>query len=427
MAMQLSSVPRFSAHDPAASGEGSLDPLGMEASAERLAEQLLPGMTARMERVRMLTFMAVSAHVTDPYADDYTKDQTTPSFLVFEWMYAEALARDDTEAQGIPGIQTASKAVRGGGRLAARIYLKSPRALGMHGFYRRLAEATRIIDSSGRIRENGELLVEAWERGQGLDGFLENRGYGGVALWGLRRDLEEGLKSSKCELKLQSRGAMALRQSLTPAFRTRTSYERRFLRQILEEDERRKQSLELLDGVQNDNGLTERDLAVVIKRQGSKELASSARCLIAYENLAVLLQEAFDLLLWSATSHRMAPEPISRLTLTRHDQLAGTIVKAVARAHAAAEEVESDRRREELLRAFSDLGSGRELVKALVDRHEEVQAAKGQEGKMPWLQRSDAGLSVRSAYVREKKPEPNPGFMHPVRLRNARRFLEELA
>src|SRR5688572_24947810 len=107
--MTLSLAPRLSAYDPAAEGEGSLDPLGLEAIAERLAEQLLPGMTARMNRVRMLTFMAVSSHVIEPYVDEYTADQTTPAFLVFEWMYAEAMAREGLTSTLLPGIQRARK------------------------------------------------------------------------------------------------------------------------------------------------------------------------------------------------------------------------------------------------------------------------------------------------------------------------------
>jgi hypothetical protein len=187
--MSFSITPRLSAYDPAAEGEGSLDPLGLEAAAERLADQLLPGMTARMHRVRALTFMAVSAHVTAPYVDEYTADQRTPAFLVFEWMFAEAMAIEGTETTSIPGIQTAARALNGNGHLAAQIYLKSPRALGLHGFYRRLARATRIIDGSDILGENGESLVRAWERDQELEGFYEGTGRGATARKSLRSAL----------------------------------------------------------------------------------------------------------------------------------------------------------------------------------------------------------------------------------------------
>ena len=67
-------LPALTAHDPAASGEGSRDPLGLEAAAERLASLYLPAVTSRMTRIRALTVLALSAHVCHPMLDDYTAD-----------------------------------------------------------------------------------------------------------------------------------------------------------------------------------------------------------------------------------------------------------------------------------------------------------------------------------------------------------------
>ena len=52
-------LPQLSDADPTISGEGSLDPLGMAQLADRLAESLLPGLRARMRRIRFLTASAV--------------------------------------------------------------------------------------------------------------------------------------------------------------------------------------------------------------------------------------------------------------------------------------------------------------------------------------------------------------------------------
>jgi hypothetical protein len=52
--------------------------------ADRLAESILPGMTARMWRPRFLTAMAVASAVVEPFVEAVAKDGTSPPWLVFE-------------------------------------------------------------------------------------------------------------------------------------------------------------------------------------------------------------------------------------------------------------------------------------------------------------------------------------------------------
>jgi len=51
--------------DPAEDPPGSIDPLGTLAHAERLAESVLPKLTARMWRVRLLTIATITAAVAE--------------------------------------------------------------------------------------------------------------------------------------------------------------------------------------------------------------------------------------------------------------------------------------------------------------------------------------------------------------------------
>jgi hypothetical protein len=51
----LEQFPRFSEYDPGAVGEGSLDPLGLGAVADRIADRLAPGVRARMSHPRFVT------------------------------------------------------------------------------------------------------------------------------------------------------------------------------------------------------------------------------------------------------------------------------------------------------------------------------------------------------------------------------------
>jgi hypothetical protein len=61
MTIPLNLLPQSTPYDPAEDPPGSIDPLGTVTGAEQLAEGLFPGVTARMWRVRLLTFAALAA------------------------------------------------------------------------------------------------------------------------------------------------------------------------------------------------------------------------------------------------------------------------------------------------------------------------------------------------------------------------------
>jgi len=63
-------TPLLSLRDDEILGEGSLDPLGLYATADRLAVQLVPGVRERQQHPRFLTALAVSLHVTSSFPDD---------------------------------------------------------------------------------------------------------------------------------------------------------------------------------------------------------------------------------------------------------------------------------------------------------------------------------------------------------------------
>ena len=63
--MATFALPSLTLPDPMVSGEGALDPLGLANFGDRLAEELVPGVRARQNRVRFLTAMAVAAAVVD--------------------------------------------------------------------------------------------------------------------------------------------------------------------------------------------------------------------------------------------------------------------------------------------------------------------------------------------------------------------------
>ena len=149
-------APFLSAYDPVSEAEGSIDPLGLAGTYERLADSMLPGITVRMRRPRFLTALAVGAHVcADFEPEQRAKDGITPPYLVFEWWVLEAFgrARDLLAEKGrIPGIQKAQNAIRNGRPLSAPAYLQVPSVFGFTGIFRRLARHTRILTRNARRR-----------------------------------------------------------------------------------------------------------------------------------------------------------------------------------------------------------------------------------------------------------------------------------
>lgn len=70
-------MPATSAYDPPVAGEGSLDPVGVAAISDNLADLLVPGLRARMLRVRFVTAMAVGAVANEAVQDEPSADRTS--------------------------------------------------------------------------------------------------------------------------------------------------------------------------------------------------------------------------------------------------------------------------------------------------------------------------------------------------------------
>lgn len=92
--LDRSEFPFLTLPDPVTTGEGALDPLGLGTLGGRLADQILPGLRARMVRPRFVTSIAVAAAVCQGMEDHIAADNVTPAYLVFEWLLVEAFVRD---------------------------------------------------------------------------------------------------------------------------------------------------------------------------------------------------------------------------------------------------------------------------------------------------------------------------------------------
>ena len=142
----LDQLPRLSAYDPGAVGEGGLDPLGLAAVADRIADKLAPGIRARMSHPRFVTVSAIGAIAYQALHDLTADEGKTTVDIVFEWMVVEAIVRypGNGRPEGLPGNQKASRAKAAGMRLSRRTYLSGPRVFGFTGVYRPLSRDARV-------------------------------------------------------------------------------------------------------------------------------------------------------------------------------------------------------------------------------------------------------------------------------------------
>jgi hypothetical protein len=426
-------LPVLSAYDPPASGEGSRDPLGLEAVAERLASAYLPDVTSRMHRIRALTVIAVGAHVCDPFADEYTADGSAPAWLVFEWVWAEATARSRAEASSIPGIATTKSRVSAGERLSTRNYLKGAISMGLHGSYRTLAEAAQVIGPEGRLDDLGERLVHAWAHDQKLTDFIGDYASRSRELQFLRDAVRRSLVVSACDAPRTGNAVWRLQRHLTPAFAGRCRHERTRLAEILRADDCRAATLELLAepsvSARRDDLIAQ--ITEAAARAGSRseepfpQIASALRALIAFERFSTIVVTAFDLLRYQSTVRLRRPLPLTELIDPRHTELAERIQPLIRACDKRFDAVDADEQRQRALDAFRGVTDDRTLVEAVMGRHLETQRAKGSGGKLPWFECGDR-VVVRGAYTLLDSPGSPGDLLHQTRLPNAAAFLREL-
>ena len=172
-------TPLLTEKDEGESSEGSLDPLGTEPLADKLANQLAPGVRERQQHPRFLTATAVSLSLCADLGEDAVgRDGVTEPWLVFEWYVVQGLVMMEKTAKidlrGVPGTRKAREALDAGVPLSPKRYIKAPATFGFHGVYRGLAE-TLDIERDGQLGEQGDALLRLWSKAQGLAGFVGTR------------------------------------------------------------------------------------------------------------------------------------------------------------------------------------------------------------------------------------------------------------
>ncbi|MEO0248246.1 MAG: hypothetical protein ABIN58_01655, partial [candidate division WOR-3 bacterium] len=184
MGLSAKYLPRATPLDPAEDPPASIDPLGTLGAAERIAEVLFPGFTARMWRSRLLTFVAVAALVAERAKTKISnqEDSSLAARLSFERLFVSAVVRQhvsDPEnwqkaTRRLPGSLLARRALLAGDTILGRTnFLKGQAVNGPYGVLARLARHLGVIDEDDLVGRNGEELLLAWSADNQLPGLLD--------------------------------------------------------------------------------------------------------------------------------------------------------------------------------------------------------------------------------------------------------------
>jgi len=427
-------LPFLTEADPVASGEGSLDPLGLSPTSERLADEILPGFRARMSRPRFLTAMAVSAAVSNGIEELVGVDGVTPVSVVFEWLLVEAFVRkaDRARTRFTPGIQKAQAATQSGEPISAKTYLKTPTVFGFHGVYKPLARRLRIIDDEMRLGDNGYALLKVWAEEQGLHGFVETyevASMGSAFRKSLRAALEESLATGFCARQAGWSGWANIAAHLTPGAIGRE--ESRYLRDLIakEDEAHTSEIFELMRGFTGE--ASEQEIVEdSLMRHASRELGRDLLAIKSFEQAASLLEDAFAWMRY--LSGRKRATPLSATDYASepavHD-IAIRLPQTLRRAEDALSHTTTitQQRFAEVAKYYENLNDGKSLFDAVLFHHSHVQKNKPPEGKRDWVERDGSGaIIVRPQYREPEEPVSRSWWGRPYRISTVQSFLSDM-
>lgn len=430
------SLPFLTLSDPLVSGEGALDPLGLAMVGDRLADQILPGLRARMSRPRFLTAIAVSAAVCDGLEERLAADGITPDYLLFEWLVVESFVREGDREKTLrtPGTQKAQDVRDSGDRMSARTYLKTPTVFGFHGIYKPLARHLSIVDDELQLSDRGYELLKIWQTEQGLEGFLDSAtgdGPGRPIRQSLRSAVEEGLAAGHTSRSGGWQGWSVLAHHLPPA--EAGPNEAAYLLRLLRDPDAapRGEVFELLGEVGAESNASEQELAQnLLIPKASRELAARLKAIVAYEQVCGVLEEGFDWIRYLSTHSRDRPIGADAFAQdVRGRELAVELPQRIAGAEQALAiaPLQVQQMFAQLGKAFDNVRDARGLFEAILARHQDVQQAKPPEGKRSWFERDGGGATfVRVPYRVTERPASEHVWNRPYRISAALSFLDDL-
>lgn len=418
---QIDQLPRLSAYDLGATGEGGLDPLGLSAVADRIADVLVPGIRARMSQPRFVTLSAVGAYAYQTLHDLTADEGKTTADIAFEWIVVEAFARNpgDGRTYGVPGNQMAQRAKAAGERLSRSRYLSGPRVFGFTGVYRPFSRDIGVLTLDDRPGPNADRLVEAWERDFNLSGYTA--GIASTAGGNLRAEITKACKETleKGECAAPPTGELLRKLSNVLAPREAGKHERIVLRELIatgEHDIRNELAARLVAEPASDS-VSQRDLTSRLMKGVSPPTHRALQAAFAYEEAATALDNCFRRFLAHATNqHGSVISAIDSLKTPGQADLAGRIGVLAQCAINAVGELGNDSLSIDTVNVLSSFASkftAEQFFDRLTERHYEVQSEKQ---KLPWLDRINGDWIVRTPYRNQDSSPDDAIWTHPMRL-----------
>lgn len=467
MALDERYMPRGTPYDDSADPADGVDPLGTLPLAERLAEIVLPGLTARMWRPRLLTYAALTAWIAESIENRFNiprQDVFLEARLAFERIFVSACARQMEEDGNLPpeafarlpGSRLASRAYERRHPLGRGNFLKGQATNGPFGVMANLARELDILEQDGdRLKPAGGDLLSKWAKENGLTDFSWHLEYNQpvknpdfLRSW-ITATAEHLIKGVWRTPQWTGWMEIAARFRLDGAGRE----EKRFLRNRLEGDPVRKRFLRLLEQPDvrksyisaKPRGPREQERCAVsqILKQPAESredeiIRASCAIIAAFENAASLLEAAFYSLCWgskAAGTHGLTGSQNKELD-KQLNELKGILPAAGRRLRLALENNLSPlekRLNDDVAADLTKVASlaersyelPNELIDATLQRHEEVQRRRN---RGMWIQRKGSKLFLMPGYgyPGEDLPAIGTRFIHTFRIPNAYSFLHDL-
>lgn len=424
----LDQLPRLSAYDPGATGEGGLDPLGLSAVADRIADILAPGLRARMSQPRFVTLSAVGAIAYQTLSDITADEGKTTADIAFEWIVVEALIRNPGSGRtdGVPGNHKAQRARAAGERLSRRTYLNGPRVFGFTGVYRPFSRDASVLMLDDRPGSNADRLVGAWERDFNLPGYAA--GITGTVGGDLRTEITRVCKETlaKGECAAPPTGSLLQKLSDTLAPREARRHERSVLRDLITtgEHEIRNELTTKLVADPPSAEISQRELASRLMSGVSRPTFCALQAAFAYEEAATALDNCFRRFLAHTTNqHGSVISPVDALNTPGLEDLAGKIGVLAQCAINSVAELGDDSLSLDTVNVLSPFAAefnATQFFDCLIARHDSVQLAKQ---KLSWLDQIDGDWTVRTPYQNQDGRLDDATWTHPMRLVTLANFL----
>jgi len=428
-------LPFLTEFDPPLRAEGSIDPLGLYPIADALGVRLASGVRERQSKPRYLTLALVGMAACDDEIVAIGEKKGLPAWLVYEWLVVAALVREwqgTPNMTGIPGQDKVRNTLAAPDVVCERTYLKTPTVFGFHGIYRVLGVKTGLFDADSRPLAPGYRLLQAWEKDQGLPGFVSGHGSGNAFRQALASVIRKSIEAGHVgEQGTKMRELIAKHLSPHVAGNSEAGL---LWQSLLQNDPMRAEYGTLLISMEGQKAWTEADgseraFHVWLKSVSSLPMQQLVVAIQAFERLARGLTDAWEESLWQMTqaTRALSPQELGKVKAVQACARDGKVLFADAVRELGVVDPAQRVRAERALTWVGESTDPALFAANLLQHHIRIQKAKPPAGKRSWFDLMNDGLAaIRPAYRREEFEQRPDIYVHQYRTTPLWSFAKEL-